>query len=42
MNKKTIVTLADSNYFSLLEELIHSIKKLYNISNSKYIVWRSK
>ena len=27
MNKKTIVTLADSNYFSLLEELIHSIRK---------------
>ena len=27
MNKNTIVTLADSNYFPLLEELIHSIKK---------------
>ena len=27
MNKNTIVTLADSNYFSLLEELIHSIRK---------------
>ena len=27
MNKKTIVTLADSNYFSLLEELIQSIRK---------------
>ena len=25
--KKTIVTLSDSNYFSLLEELIHSIRK---------------
>ena len=27
MAKKTIVTLADSNYFPLLEELIHSIRK---------------
>ena len=27
MTKKTIVTLADSNYFPLLEELIHSIRK---------------
>ncbi len=27
MNKKTIVTLADSNYFELLRELIASIKK---------------
>ena len=25
--KKTIVTLTDSNYFPLLEELIHSIRK---------------
>ena len=27
MNRKTIVTLADSNYFPLLEELINSIRK---------------
>ena len=27
MSKKTIVTLADSNYFPLLLELIHSIRK---------------
>ena len=27
MIKKTIVTLSDSNYFPLLEELIHSIRK---------------
>ena len=27
MTKKTIVTLSDKNYFPLLEELIHSIKK---------------
>ena len=27
MEKKTIVTLADSNYFPLLEELINSIRK---------------
>ena len=33
MSKKTIVTLADSNYFSLLEELIHSIKKFKESEN---------
>ena len=33
MNKKTIVTLADSNYFSLLEELIHSIRKFKESEN---------
>ena len=27
MTKKTIVTLSDKNYFPLLEELIHSIRK---------------
>ena len=27
MTKKTIVTLSDSNYFPLLEELIHSIRR---------------
>ena len=26
MNSKAIITLADSNYFELLEELINSIK----------------
>ena len=33
MNKKTIVTLADSNYFSLLEELVHSIRKFNESKN---------
>ena len=27
MNKKTIITLADSTYFPLLEELVNSIRK---------------
>ena len=31
--KKTIVTLSDSNYFSLLEELIHSIRKFEESEN---------
>ena len=37
MKKKVIVSLADANYFPLLEELINSIKKFKeseNISNS--------
>ena len=33
MKKKTIVTLADSNYFSLLEELIHSIREFKESEN---------
>ena len=33
MTKRTIVTLADSNYFSLLEELIHSIRKFEESEN---------
>ena len=33
MTKKTIITLADSNYFSLLEELIDSIKKYKESEN---------
>ena len=33
MARKTIVTLADSNYFSLLEELIHSIRKFKESEN---------
>tara|TARA_X000001036_G_scaffold172519_1_gene163104 strand:+ start:1122 stop:1349 length:228 start_codon:yes stop_codon:yes gene_type:complete len=31
--KKTIVTLTDSNYFPLLEELIHSIRKFKESEN---------
>ena len=33
MTKKTIVTLSDSNYFPLLEELIHSIRKFEESEN---------
>ena len=33
MKKKTIVTLSDSNYFSLLEELIHSIREFKESEN---------
>ena len=33
MNRKTIVTLADSNYFPLLEELINSIRKFKESEN---------
>ena len=33
MTKKTIVTLSDSNYFPLLEELIHSIRKFKESEN---------
>ena len=33
MNRKTIVTLADSNYFPLLEELIDSIRKFKESEN---------
>ena len=33
MLKKTIVTLSDSNYFPLLEELIHSIRKFKENEN---------
>ena len=33
MIKKTIVTLSDSNYFPLLEELIHSIRKFKESEN---------
>ena len=33
MTKRTIVTLADSNYFPLLEELIHSIRKFKESEN---------
>ena len=33
MTKKTIVTLADSNYFPLLEELINSIRKFKESEN---------
>ena len=33
MTKNTIVTLADSNYFPLLEELIHSIEKFKESQN---------
>ena len=33
MSKKTIVTLADSNYFPLLLELIHSIRKFKESEN---------
>ena len=33
MTKKTIVTLSDSNYFPLLEELIHSIRKFKQSEN---------
>ncbi len=33
MIKKTIVTLADSNYFPLLEELIHSIRRFKQSEN---------
>ena len=32
-DKKTIVTLSDSNYFPLLEELIHSIRKFEESEN---------
>ena len=33
MTKKTIVTLSDSNYYPLLEELIHSIRKFKESEN---------
>ena len=33
MTKKTIVTLSDSNYFPLLEELIHSIRRFKQSEN---------
>ena len=33
MSKKTIVTLSDSNYFPLLMELIHSIRKFKESEN---------
>ena len=33
MKKNVIVTLADSNYFPLLEELINSIKRFKESSN---------
>ena len=33
MTKKTIVTLSDSNYFPLLQELIHSIRKFKQSEN---------
>ena len=33
MTKKTIVTLSDSNYFPLLEELIHSVRKFKQSEN---------
>ena len=33
MNKKCIVTLADSNYFEMLDELINSIKRFKESSN---------
>ena len=33
MTRKTIVTLADSNYFPLLKELIHSIRKFKESEN---------
>ena len=39
MNSKAIVTLADSNYFELLEELINSIKAHHQSKNISIIMF---
>ena len=36
MKKNVIVSLADANYFPLLEELINSIKRFNNKYDCKY------
>ena len=39
MKKNTIVTLADANYFPLLEELIDSIRALKKAIKLQFVFW---